>query len=99
MDTPGCGRYSTNKAGMDGLDKQTIMQIILENSKGSKFYENELRRERLLHQQIEAKLRQIRSLTPVMIQNAEHEASVLFLIPVHTTCLIQPEVRYMCPAS
>ncbi|KAA3675608.1 DNA polymerase kappa [Paragonimus westermani] len=77
MDTPGCGRYSTNKAGMDGLDKQTIMQIILENSKGSKFYENELRRERLLHQQIEAKLRQIRSLTPVMVQNAEHEADKL----------------------
>ncbi|KAF5399764.1 DNA polymerase kappa subunit [Paragonimus heterotremus] len=77
MDTPGCGRYSTNKAGMEGLDKQTIMQIILENSKGSKFYENELRRERLLHQQIEAKLRQIRSLTPAMVQSAEHEADKL----------------------
>ncbi|CAH8494789.1 unnamed protein product [Heterobilharzia americana] len=47
----GCCRYSTSKAGMEGLDKATIMEIILENSKGSKYYENELRRERTLRQQ------------------------------------------------
>ncbi|KAK4469609.1 hypothetical protein MN116_007144 [Schistosoma mekongi] len=70
----GCCRYSTSKAGMDGLDKATIMEIILENSKGSKFYENELRRERTLRQQIEQKLKIIKSLTPAMIQNGEIEA-------------------------
>ncbi|TNN18129.1 DNA polymerase kappa subunit [Schistosoma japonicum] len=70
----GCCRYSTSKAGMDGLDKATIMEIILENSKGSKFYENELRRERTLRQQIEQKLKIIKSLTPAMLQNGEVEA-------------------------
>ncbi|KAA0185261.1 putative rab geranylgeranyl transferase alpha subunit [Fasciolopsis buskii] len=91
-------RYSTNKAGMDGLDKETITQIILENSKGrkvvtiyfveclpgddwslnrlkcSKFYENELRKERLLQQQISQKLDQIRSLTEDVIRSGELEA-------------------------
>lgn len=33
-DLEGCCRYSTSKAGMEGLDKATIMNIILENSKG-----------------------------------------------------------------
>ncbi|CAH8476476.1 unnamed protein product [Schistosoma turkestanicum] len=70
----GCCRYSTSKAGMEGLDKATIMEIILENSKGSKFYENELRREKTLRQQIEQKLKIIKSLTPAMLQSGELEA-------------------------
>ncbi|TGZ58268.1 hypothetical protein CRM22_009730 [Opisthorchis felineus] len=73
-DAAGCGRYSTNKAGMNGLDKATILQIILENSKGSKFYENELRRERLLQQQIERKLAQIKTFTSTMLSLGETEA-------------------------
>ncbi|CAI8043593.1 DNA polymerase kappa, partial [Geodia barretti] len=35
-----------NKAGMEGLDRDKINQIILEATKGSKYYENELRKER-----------------------------------------------------
>ncbi|KER30751.1 hypothetical protein T265_02897 [Opisthorchis viverrini] len=73
-DAAGCGRYSTNKAGMSGLDKATILQIILENSKGSKFYENELRRERLLQEQIERKLAQIKTFTSAMVSLGETEA-------------------------
>ncbi|CAL8069002.1 unnamed protein product [Calicophoron daubneyi] len=72
-----CCRYSTNKAGMEGLDKATITHIIVENSKGSKFYENELRRERVLQQQIDQKLAQIRALTPAMLQHGELEADSL----------------------
>ncbi|CAH8445858.1 unnamed protein product [Dicrocoelium dendriticum] len=77
VDVAGCGRYSTNKAGMQGLDKATIMQIILENSKGSKFYENELRRERTLRQQLEQKMAQLKSATPAMIKAGEKEADCL----------------------
>ncbi|CAI2726136.1 unnamed protein product [Schistosoma spindalis] len=73
-DLEGCCRYSTSKAGMEGLDKATIMNIILENSKGSKFYENELRREKALRQQIEQKLKVIKSLTPAMLKSGELEA-------------------------
>ncbi|CAH8504249.1 unnamed protein product [Schistosoma margrebowiei] len=74
VDLEGCCRYSTSKAGMEGLDKATIMNIILENSKGSKFYENELRREKALRQQIEQKLKVIKSLTPAMLKSGELEA-------------------------
>ncbi|GAA55127.1 DNA polymerase kappa subunit [Clonorchis sinensis] len=74
VDAAGCGRYSTNKAGMNGLDRATILQIILENSKGSKFYENELRRERILQQQIERKLAQLKTFTSTMISMGETEA-------------------------
>ncbi|CAH8493751.1 unnamed protein product [Schistosoma mattheei] len=73
-DLEGCCRYSTSKAGMEGLDKATIMNIILENSKGSKFYENELRREKALRQQTEQKLKVIKSLTPAMLKSGELEA-------------------------
>ncbi|CAH8532756.1 unnamed protein product [Schistosoma rodhaini] len=62
---------------MEGLDKATIMEIILENSKGSKFYENELRREKALRQQIEQKLKIIKSLTPVMLKSGELEADAI----------------------
>ncbi|XP_033120741.1 DNA polymerase kappa-like [Anneissia japonica] len=36
---------NTNKAGMEGLDKDKIDRIILEASKGSRFYENEQKKE------------------------------------------------------
>ncbi|CAH8838911.1 unnamed protein product [Trichobilharzia szidati] len=72
-----CCRYSTSKAGMEGLDKATIMEIILENSKGSKFYENELRREKSLRQQIEQKLKIVKSLTPTMLKSGEAEADII----------------------
>ncbi|XP_072038734.1 DNA polymerase kappa-like [Amphiura filiformis] len=36
---------NTNKAGMEGLDKDKINKIIMEASKGSRFYENEKKKE------------------------------------------------------
>ena len=42
-----------DKAGMQGLDKERINKIIYEASKGSKFYENELRKERKIKEKIE----------------------------------------------
>nr|CAH8838682.1 unnamed protein product [Trichobilharzia regenti] len=76
-DLGSCCRYSTSKAGMEGLDKATIMEIILENSKGSKFYENELRKEKSLRQQIEQKLKIVKSLTPTMLKSGEAEADII----------------------
>jgi len=41
-----------NKAGMEGLDKEKINQIIHEASKGSKFYENQLKKEEALDMKV-----------------------------------------------
>ncbi|XP_022800459.1 DNA polymerase kappa-like [Stylophora pistillata] len=50
----GLSRMELNdhKAGMMGLDKQKINQIIFEASKGSKFYENELKKEKQVAERI-----------------------------------------------
>uniref|UniRef100_A0AAY4BH91 DNA polymerase kappa n=1 Tax=Denticeps clupeoides TaxID=299321 RepID=A0AAY4BH91_9TELE len=47
-----------NKAGMEGLDREKINKIILEASKGSRFYENELKKERQVNQRVEKMLQQ-----------------------------------------
>ncbi|XP_069793580.1 DNA polymerase kappa isoform X1 [Narcine bancroftii] len=47
-----------NKAGMGGLDKEKINKIIMEASKGSRFYENEQKREEQVNQRIEKMLQQ-----------------------------------------
>lgn len=41
-----------HKAGMVGLDKEKINQIILEASKGSRYYENELKKEKQVSERI-----------------------------------------------
>ncbi|VDO03454.1 unnamed protein product [Rodentolepis nana] len=66
-----------HKAGMEGLDSETINKIIEENSKGSKFYENERRRGAILKEQVEEKLAKLRSLTPSDIEAGEKEADKL----------------------
>ncbi|VDL19140.1 unnamed protein product [Hymenolepis diminuta] len=66
-----------HKAGMEGLDPETINKIIEENSKGSKFYENEMRRGAILKEQVEEKLAKLRSLSPADIEIGEKEADKL----------------------
>ncbi|KAL9231958.1 hypothetical protein vseg_007116 [Gypsophila vaccaria] len=45
--------YTNAKAGMDGVDKEKVQRIVYEMSKGSKYFENEERREALMKQKIE----------------------------------------------
>ena len=54
-----------NKAGMEGLDRVKINQIILEATKGSKFYENELRKERQVRKRVQKMLEELKKVTPV----------------------------------
>uniref|UniRef100_A0A8C2WTS2 DNA polymerase kappa n=1 Tax=Cyclopterus lumpus TaxID=8103 RepID=A0A8C2WTS2_CYCLU len=42
-----------NKAGMEGLDRDKINKIIMESSKGSRFYESELKKEQQVNHRIE----------------------------------------------
>ncbi|KAF5906675.1 DNA polymerase kappa, partial [Clarias magur] len=66
-----------NKAGMQGLDKDKINRIILETSKGSRFYENELKKERQVNQRIEKMMRYKAKVTESQIQKAQVEVEKL----------------------
>ncbi|KAL5561378.1 hypothetical protein UlMin_031125 [Ulmus minor] len=45
--------YTNAKAGMDGVDKEKVQRIVYEMSKGSKYFENEERKEAFIKQKIE----------------------------------------------
>ncbi|CAO2813559.1 unnamed protein product [Amaranthus hypochondriacus] len=45
--------YTNAKAGMDGVDKEKVQKVVYEMSKGSKYFENEERKEALMSQKIE----------------------------------------------
>ncbi|XP_042416902.1 DNA polymerase kappa-like isoform X2 [Zingiber officinale] len=46
--------YTNAKAGMEGVDKEKVQRIIYEMSKGSKYFENEKRKEAFIKQKIES---------------------------------------------
>lgn len=60
-----------NKAGMEGLDRDRINKIIMESSKGSKFYENELKREQQVNQRIEKMMLQKAQITEQKLKKAQ----------------------------
>ncbi|KAK1439970.1 hypothetical protein QVD17_05795 [Tagetes erecta] len=45
--------FTNAKAGMDGVDKEKVQRVVYEMSKGSKFFENEERKEAYMKQKIE----------------------------------------------
>lgn len=45
--------YTNAKAGMEGVDKERVQRIVYEMSKGSKYFENEERKEACMMQKIE----------------------------------------------
>lgn len=63
---------NTHKAGMEGLDKPKIDQVILEASRGSKYYENELQKERKVTERTESLLKELQRLTP----SEKHRAQI-----------------------
>ncbi|XP_051533060.1 DNA polymerase kappa [Myxocyprinus asiaticus] len=66
-----------NKAGMEGLDRDKINKIILEASKGSKFYENELKKERQVNQRIKRMMEQKAKITKEQMKQAQAEVDKL----------------------
>uniref|UniRef100_A0A3Q3LUY4 DNA polymerase kappa n=2 Tax=Mastacembelus armatus TaxID=205130 RepID=A0A3Q3LUY4_9TELE len=60
-----------NKAGMEGLDKDKINKIIMESSKGSRFYENEMKREQQVNQRIEKMMQQKAQITEQQLMKAQ----------------------------
>jgi DNA polymerase kappa len=63
--TPPMSRIGVNdhKAGMEGLDKARINEIILEASKGSKFYNNEVKKEKQVSLRIKQMMERMKTLT------------------------------------
>lgn len=45
--------YTNAKAGMEGVDKEKVQRVVYEMSKGSKYFENEERKEAYMKQKIE----------------------------------------------
>ncbi|KAM9252783.1 DNA polymerase kappa [Dugong dugon] len=60
-----------NKAGMDGLDKEKINKIIMEATKGSRFYENELKKEKQVNQRIKNMMQQKAQVTSQQLRKAQ----------------------------
>ncbi|XP_034955387.1 DNA polymerase kappa isoform X1 [Zootoca vivipara] len=60
-----------NKAGMQGLDKEKINKIIMEASKGSKFYENELKKDQQVNERIEKILKLKSKVTDQQLMKAQ----------------------------
>uniref|UniRef100_A0A8C6X6S4 DNA polymerase kappa n=1 Tax=Naja naja TaxID=35670 RepID=A0A8C6X6S4_NAJNA len=60
-----------NKAGMQGLDKEKINKIIMEASKGSRFYENELKKDQQVNKRIEKMLKLKSKITDQQILKAQ----------------------------
>ncbi|KAM3611762.1 uncharacterized protein V6R79_023786 [Siganus canaliculatus] len=60
-----------NKAGMEGLDRDKINKIIMEASKGSRFYENEMKREQQVNQRIQKMLQEKAKITEQQLKKAQ----------------------------
>ncbi|KAI4371373.1 hypothetical protein MLD38_019616 [Melastoma candidum] len=55
--------YTNAKAGMEGVDKEKVQRIVYEMSKGSKYFENEEKKEAYMKQKIETMRSQCEKLT------------------------------------
>ncbi|NXX83135.1 POLK polymerase, partial [Urocolius indicus] len=68
-----------NKAGMQGLDKEKINKIIMEATKGSKFYENELKKDQQVNQRIEKMMRLKEKITTKQLLKAQLQVDKLVI--------------------
>ncbi|XP_014820545.1 PREDICTED: DNA polymerase kappa [Calidris pugnax] len=68
-----------NKAGMQGLDKEKINKIIMEATKGSRFYENELKKDQQVNQRIEKMMRLKEKITTQQLLKAQQQVDKLVI--------------------
>ncbi|XP_032864999.2 DNA polymerase kappa isoform X1 [Tyto alba] len=66
-----------NKAGMQGLDKEKINKIIMEATKGSRFYENELKKDQQVNQRIEKMMKLKEKITTQELLKAQLQVDKL----------------------
>ncbi|KAI5080501.1 hypothetical protein GOP47_0003684 [Adiantum capillus-veneris] len=68
--------FTNAKAGMDGVDKEKVQRVVYEMSKGSKYFENEQRRETMVLQKIQYMQTQVALLTQSDITSHEKVADI-----------------------
>ncbi|KAM7076702.1 DNA polymerase kappa isoform 3-T9 [Ciconia maguari] len=68
-----------NKAGMQGLDKEKINKIIMEATKGSRFYENELKKDEQVNQRIEKMMQLKEKITTQQLLKAQLQVDKLVI--------------------
>ncbi|NXY10977.1 POLK polymerase, partial [Pteruthius melanotis] len=68
-----------NKAGMQGLDKEKINKIIMEATKGSRFYENELKKDQQVNQRIEKMMQLKEKITTQQLVKAQLQVDKLVI--------------------
>ncbi|NXS71868.1 POLK polymerase, partial [Pandion haliaetus] len=68
-----------NKAGMQGLDKEKINRIIMEATKGSRFYENELKKDQQVNQRIEKMMQLKEKITTQQLLKAQLQVDKLVI--------------------
>ncbi|EYU21871.1 hypothetical protein ABFS82_02G045000 [Erythranthe guttata] len=56
--------YTNAKAGMEGVDKEKVQRVVYEMSKGSKYFQNEERKEAYMKQKVDSMKAQLAKLTP-----------------------------------
>ncbi|KAK4258847.1 hypothetical protein QN277_005249 [Acacia crassicarpa] len=66
--------YTNAKAGMEGVDKEKVQRVVYEMSKGSKYFENEERKEAFIRQKVENLQVQCAKLTESDISNYQKVA-------------------------
>lgn len=66
-----------NKAGMEGLNKEKINQIIYNASKGSKFFENERKKEEQLNERIKEQQTMAKNISEDSLREGEFQADLL----------------------
>ncbi|XP_070208820.1 DNA polymerase kappa-like [Littorina saxatilis] len=70
-------QLNDHKAGMQGLDKERINQIIFEVSKGSKFFENERKKEEQVQHRIQEQEKHRRKINDAELQKGKTEADIM----------------------
>lgn len=70
---------------MDGVDKEKVQRVVYEMSKGSKYFENEERKETFIRQKIEHMRARAAKLSAA---DLSHYQKVI-LIPLYTNCKIR----------
>ncbi|XP_075597295.1 DNA polymerase kappa [Balearica regulorum gibbericeps] len=68
-----------NKAGMQGLDKEKINKIIMEATKGSRFYENEVKKDQQVNQRIEKMMQLKEKITTQQLLKAQLQVDKLVI--------------------
>ncbi|KAL7119130.1 hypothetical protein ACP275_02G044200 [Erythranthe tilingii] len=65
--------YTNAKAGMEGVDKEKVQRVVYEMSKGSKYFQNEERKEAYMKQKVDSMKAQLAKLTP---QDLSHHQTI-----------------------